>query len=78
MVEISSPWPRRTTATAVVRDYRFRDDDGRDVPVAEMADADIRECLANGVEPLDGEPADAIRDRLNLELLIREKGLRTP
>ena len=59
-------------------DYDFIDDTGRRIPVAEMLTVDIICCLQNGVELEPGEtvrPPD-IMARLQLELEIRQKGLR--
>jgi hypothetical protein len=61
-----------------MRDYCRRDDEGRDVPVAQLSTEEIREHLATGVEALGPESVEAIMERLRLELFIRERGLRTP
>ncbi len=62
-----------------MRDYTFTCE-GRTVPVAEMSTADIKYCLGVGfVINHSDHPADnrqAVRDRLILELFIRERNLR--
>lgn len=61
-----------------MRDYMFRDDLGREIPVAQMTTADIAQCLAEGVELEPGDPATwrGVMERLQLELEIRALGLR--
>lgn len=61
-----------------MRDYGFVPDDGRPpVPVAEMTTADIEDCLRDGVKSISTESAQAIIERLQLELFIRERNLRS-
>lgn len=63
-----------------MRDHTFTDDEGRTVLVAQMNTADIHDCLRNGFvinhsdHPDDN--AQSILERLQIEILIREKGLR--
>ena len=60
-----------------MQDYTFIDDEGRRMPVAAMSTEDIVACLERGVE-VEGRterPRD-IMSRLQLELEIRQKGLR--
>lgn len=63
-----------------MHDYRFIFPDGQRVPVAELPTPLIRYLLSDGVE-LDGadphETPEQVMKRLDLELFIREKGLRT-
>lgn len=58
-----------------MRDYIFEDATGKEMPVAEMPVADIQDCLQSMVL-VDGTDAEAVKERLRIELLIRELGLR--
>lgn len=60
-----------------MRDYMYHPD-GIDpgVPVSQMPTEEIVACLADGFEANGEAPIEAIRDRLQLELFIRERGLR--
>ncbi len=60
-----------------MRDYAMQDENGRWIPVSEMSLVDIIECLVEGVEILSNDTAEAVRERLELEIFIRKKGLRT-
>ena len=68
-----------------MRDYNFIDDDGRRIPVAQMSYEDIRLTLRYPIvivnrEEYPGlsehEAAQAVRRRLEIELLIRKQGMR--
>jgi hypothetical protein len=59
-----------------MHDYIFVDDEGRKMPVSEMTTDDIAICLNVGMELLGGESKEAIAKRLQLELEIRNGGLR--
>lgn len=62
-----------------MRDHYFVDDRGTRTPVSQLSTEMIRHLLTFGIEVESMEPGetkqDAI-DRLQLELFIREKGLR--
>jgi hypothetical protein len=57
--------------------HKFVAEDGRIIPVSEMSDADIAECLIDGIAG-DGPVAEEIRtlERLRIEQTIRRLGLR--
>lgn len=61
-------------------DYLFKRDDGSEIPVAQMERADIEACLRGGAEVTrrdsPGENEHSIRERLWLELFIRDNNLR--
>ena len=63
-------------------DYRFEMADGSMVPVSEMPLTEIQACLADDMEIRDTCSiqctAHGIRERLLIELLIREKGWNVP
>jgi hypothetical protein len=59
-----------------MKDYVWKDRKGRDVPVAEMSDADLDRPLTDGFG-IDGEETrEAILERLRLEKFIGTAGLR--
>ncbi len=60
-----------------MRDYRYTPDDGPPMLVTKMPTAKIHELLANGIQIVpDGDNAteENVRERLRIELLIRELG----
>lgn len=63
-----------------MRDYIYEPDDAPPHPIAAMSTTDIECVLSAGFEIVrpdhPTETAENIRDRLLLELFIREKGLR--
>lgn len=59
-----------------MRDYIFERETGQGVPVAQMSTAEIHDVLRDGFKTDGCETAEAITERLRLELLIREKGMR--
>jgi hypothetical protein len=59
-----------------MRDYIYEDQSGRQMPVEKMRTAEIHDVLRTGFHTDDNTPAPAIIERLQLELFIREKGLR--
>jgi hypothetical protein len=59
-----------------MRDYLYDDKDGRQIPVEKMSTAEIEAVLRYGFTTDDQTPEKAIIERLELELFIREKGLR--
>ena len=63
-----------------MRDYLFVTASGEEVPTAVMSRADIEDCLRGGVEVTrvdsPGESEQNIRERLLLELFIRDNNLR--
>jgi hypothetical protein len=63
-----------------LRDYNLIGDDGTATPVAQVSTQDIQECLQDGfvVSAHDGhlDPERDVRNRLDLELFIRRRGLR--
>lgn len=59
-----------------MRDYYLTLDDGRCIAVADLPLVDIIECLAEGFVVEGEAPEEAIRDRLEIELIIRREGLR--
>lgn len=60
-----------------MRDYIVIRSDGSSTSVGEMPTAEILDLLANGFAVLPGSQVapDAMRERMRLELLIREMGL---
>lgn len=53
----------------------FMDDYGREIPVAQMTDADLSHCLQNGF--IEDEVSHAnVLERLRIEVTIRAWGLR--
>lgn len=58
-----------------MRDYVFHAENGATVPVSDMSNKDIDECLLNGVEA-DVEKVEDAMERLRIEKRIRELGLR--
>lgn len=59
-----------------MRDYYLTTEDGRCIAVADLPLIDIIEGLAEGFK-VDGDaPEEAIRERLEIELIIRREGLR--
>ena len=61
-----------------MRDYHYYDDDGRRIPISQMTTVDIDRWLRDGFKMVKGSEVtpEAVRERLQLELFIREKGLR--
>lgn len=57
-----------------MRDYFHAALDGSLVPVSLMPLADIRDVLSRDIET-NGTPHESIRERLRIELLIRELDL---
>lgn len=60
-----------------MRDYIVIRSDGSSTSVAEMPTAEILDLLANGFTALPGSQVapDAMRERMRLEIMIRELGL---
>lgn len=56
-------------------DYRYTREDGTKVPTSQMTDAELQECLAEGVQIDDSdgvEPSvENVMERLRIELVIR-------
>ena len=50
--------------------------DGRRMPVADMTTEDIHASLRDGFDAFGGTTENNIRDRLEIEVLIRNLGLR--
>ena len=62
-----------------MRDYIFEDDSGKKIPIAEMTQQDIEQCLQSPrltIVPPVTETEAHFRDRLRLEVFIRSLGLR--
>ena len=60
-----------------MKDYDCLFDDGSSLPISQLSNELIAESLADGVESFDPNvPADAILERLRLEVFIRENNLR--
>lgn len=64
-----------------MRDHNYITPEGRRMPVAEMPTSKIQELLADGevqIDDSDGyrDPSASVMERLRIELLIRELGLR--
>lgn len=57
-----------------MKDTDFIRDDGSRIPVGKMTNSEILEILQDGCEVIDTTP-DNVRERLKIELLIRELGL---
>ena len=61
-----------------MKDHVYHDADGSATPISQMSDEKIHEVLRDGIEIADSTncTADGVRERLLIELLIREKGMR--
>jgi hypothetical protein len=57
-------------------DYKLEDSTGKITPIAEVSTAEITELLMYGFQPVGTAGVEAIRERLLLELFIRERSLR--
>lgn len=61
-----------------MKDHHYYDGEGNRIPVSQLDEKIIRESLQEGIKIVRGSEAtiDGVRERLLIELLIREKGLR--
>lgn len=60
-----------------MKDLRYVRDDGTDIYVSDMPDAEIAACLADGwLEPTIDTSEENVRERLRIEQTIRKLGLR--
>ncbi len=62
-----------------MKDHVYVDETGKRTPVSELSTHEIQEFLRDGIEIAERNPGvneNSVRDRLELELFIREMGLR--
>jgi hypothetical protein len=57
-------------------DYLYERSPGHTVTVEQMLTSEIHDVLRSGFTTEGSTPPEAITERLRLELLIREKGMR--
>ena len=59
-----------------MRDYSMEGQNGQDIPVAEMSDAEIASCLQRGFVLVGATARENVVERLRIEVLIREHNMR--